>query len=104
MRRLASLAVLTALAAGSASPVLAGSTPGRFVHPADANKDQKVSKAEWLASGESVDGFRAADANRDGFVIGPEFANWFMKKEGIGPFQSSAAPKPPGPVNRLVER
>jgi hypothetical protein len=103
MRRLVRLAVVSAIAAGLASPALA-KTPGRFVHPADANKDEKVSKAEWLASGESDDGFRAADADRDGFVIGPEFANWFMKKEGIGPFQSSAASKPLSPVNRLVER
>lgn len=104
MRRTFRLAVLSAFAVGLASPALAGPAPGRFIHPADTNKDEKVSKAEWIASGEAVDGFQAADADRDGFVIGPEFATWFMKKEGIGPFQSTSAPKPPGPVNRLVER
>lgn len=102
MRRLVRLAILPILAAGLASPVFAG-TPGRFIHPADRNKDEKVTKAEWLASGESAEGFRAADANRDGVVVGPEFAAWFMKKEGIAPFQSSAR-QPAGPVNRLVER
>lgn len=102
MRRLTSLALVSAIAAGLASPALA-KTPGRFIHPADTNKDEKVSRAEWLASGETTKGFRAADADRDGFVIGPEFAEWFMKKEGIAPFQSSAR-QPTGAVNRLVER
>lgn len=103
MRRLVRLALISAVAAAAAGPALAEKA-GRFIHPADSNRDEKVSKAEWLASGESAQGFRAADTDRDGFVIGPEFATWFMKKEGIGPFQASAAAKPPGAVNRLVER
>jgi hypothetical protein len=102
MRRLVRLAFMSAAAAGLASPAFA-EPPGRFIHPADSNKDEKVSKAEWLASGETAEGFGAADANRDGVVVGPEFATWFMKKEGIGPFQSSAR-DPAAPVDRLVKR
>lgn len=102
MRRLVRLALLSAFGAGLASPALAES-PARFSHPADRNKDQKISKAEWLSSGENTEGFRAADADRDGFVVGPEFATWFMKREGIAPFQSSARDAA-APVNRLVKR
>ncbi len=95
--------VSAVIAAVAAVPALAGPRDGRFLHPADVNQDEKVSKAEWLASGEDAAGFRAADVNRDGAVNGPEFARWFMAKEGIAPVQASAR-QPPGAVNRLVER
>lgn len=103
MRSLVRLTVLSALAAGLAGPALADAAQGRFIHPADADKNQKVSRAEWLSSGESAATFRAADTNRDGFVVGPEFAAWFMKKEGIAPFRASARDAA-ATVDRLVKR
>ena len=87
----------------AAAPAQARSHSGRFHHPADADKDERITRAEWLASGEDATGFRSADVNRDGAVTGPEFARWFMAKEGIAPVAASAR-QPASPVDRLVER
>lgn len=101
--RLAHLAIAAAACAGLAAPALAKPPEGRFIHPADTNQDERITKAEWTSSGESPAGFKAADADRDGAVDGPEFAAWFMAKEGITPLQASAR-QSAGPVNRFVER
>ena len=102
--RLVHLALVCATFAGSAAaPALAAPQTSRFLHPADVNRDEKVSRSEWLASGEDAAGFHAADVNRDGVVTGPEFARWFMAKEGIAPLQTSARQSARA-VNRLVER
>ena len=103
MRPVGLVLLAALLAGGTVAPALAGPQAGRFLHPADANKDEQISKAEWLASKEDAAGFRAADRNRDGAVSGPEFARWFMDKEGIAPLQTSAR-QPAGAVHRFVER
>jgi hypothetical protein len=72
------LAALSTLAAASAS--LAAGVPGKFIHPADTNKDQKIDKAEWVKYGSPAADFAKADANKDGFIDGPEMVN-FMHPE-----------------------
>ncbi|HEY9216626.1 MAG TPA: hypothetical protein VIO94_01150 [Phenylobacterium sp.] len=100
--RLGRFVLFAVAVAGMAAPAMA-QPRGRFLHPADTNGDERLSRSEWKASGESVEGFRAADANRDGVVTGQEFANWFMAKEGISPIQASAH-RPAGAVDRIVQR
>ena len=39
---------------------------------ADANKDGKWDKAEWLAAGRREMGFNMIDTDKDGFVTQPE--------------------------------
>ena len=46
---------------------------GKFIHPADKNKDQRIDPAEWVAMGEARANFTKADKNRDGKLDGPEF-------------------------------
>jgi hypothetical protein len=77
--RLFALALSAALA--FAAPALAA-----FLHPADANKDQKISKAEWTAF-KSFDPaqFAKADKNHDGYVDGPEFMAWDAAGRGKAP-------------------
>jgi hypothetical protein len=59
---------------------------GQFLHPADTDKDQKISKAEWTAF-KSFDPaqFEKADANHDGQVDGDEFAAWDAAGRGAKP-------------------
>lgn len=66
------LAALATLAAAGAS-LAAGAPPaGKFIHPADTNKDQKIDKAEWVKFGSPAADFAKADTNKDGFIDGPE--------------------------------
>lgn len=77
MRTLALAAsALVVLAAGAAQ------AQGRFVHPADTNKDQKIDSKEWAAYKLPPAEFAKADANKDGGVNGPEFVAWNMKQPG----------------------
>ena len=57
-----------------------------FIHPADTNKDGKISQAEWTAF-KSFDPaqFAKADTNHDGFVDGPEFMAWDAAGRGKAP-------------------
>lgn len=68
---------LTLIAAGAAQ-----AQGGRFVHPADANKDQKIDSKEWAAYKLPAAEFAKADTNKDGGVDGPEFVAWNMKQPG----------------------
>jgi hypothetical protein len=79
----------TALCAATLALGAAGSAAaqeGQFLHPADTNKDQKISKAEWTAF-KSFDPaqFEKADANHDGQVDGDEFAAWDAAGRGAKP-------------------
>ena len=65
------LAALSTLGATSAS-LAAGAPAGKFIHPADTNKDQKIDKAEWVKYGSAAADFAKADTNKDGFIDGPE--------------------------------
>ncbi len=70
------LAALCTLAA--AGPSLAAGAPpaGKFIHPADTNKDQKIDKAEWVKYGNAASDFAKADTNKDGFIDGPEMVGF----------------------------
>lgn len=72
--RLTSLILAAAVLAGSAS--MAAAVEGRFIHPADTNKDDRISKAEWVAYKLPAADFAAADKNKDGLIDGPEFVAW----------------------------
>ena len=71
---LTAAALLTATTAAQAQ--------GKFIHPADKNKDQKIDRAEWVAGGFPAKDFPAADTNKDGGVNGPEFVAWNNKQAG----------------------
>jgi len=66
------LAALSTLGAASASLAAEAKPAGKFIHPADTNKDQKIDKAEWVKYGSAAADFAKADTNKDGFVNGPE--------------------------------
>jgi hypothetical protein len=66
------LAALSTLGAASASLAAPAPPAGKFIHPADTNKDQKIDKAEWVKYGSAAADFVKADTNKDGFVNGPE--------------------------------
>ncbi|WP_421931743.1 hypothetical protein [Phenylobacterium sp.] len=72
MRHRLILAGLAAL--GLTSTALAAE--GRFIHPADTNKDDRISKTEWVAYKLPPEAFAKADRNGDGLVDGPEFVDW----------------------------
>ncbi len=63
--------ILAAAFAGSAS--LASAAEGRFIHPADTNKDDRIDKAEWVAYKLPAADFAKADTDHDGKINGPEF-------------------------------
>lgn len=60
----------------------AAQAQGKFIHPADTNKDQKIDRAEWIAGGFPAAQFVLADTNKDGGVNGPEFVTWNNKQPG----------------------
>ena len=75
--RLFVVAALFAASAASAQPApptdAAGMAAGRAkLIAADANKDGKWDKAEWLAAGRREMGFAFMDADKDGFVTTDE--------------------------------
>lgn len=69
-------------AAALALSVSAANAQGRFLHPADTNKDQKIDRAEWVAGGFAAAEFAKADVNKDGGVTGPEFVDWNNRQAG----------------------
>ena len=75
---------LGALALGFAAQ--ASAEEGKFLHPADLNKDQKISKAEWTAfKSFAPDQFAKADGNKDGQVDKTEFLAWDAAGRGAKP-------------------
>jgi hypothetical protein len=84
MIRTMTAVLLGAAALGFAAQ--ASAAQGKFIHPADTNKDQKISKAEWAAyKSLPADQFAKADANGDGAVDGPEFVAWDSAGRGAKP-------------------
>lgn len=69
------------LAAALAVASTAMAAEGRFIHPADTNKDDRLSKAEWLAYKLPAAAFAQADKNRDGLIDGPEFGAWYIAQQ-----------------------
>ncbi|MDP3854236.1 hypothetical protein [Phenylobacterium sp.] len=49
---------------------------GRFIHPADTSKDDRIEKAEWVAYKLPAAEFAKADKDGDGKINGPEFVAW----------------------------
>ena len=72
--RLTSLILAAAVIGGSASVALAAE--GRFIHPADTSKDDRIDKTEWVAYKLPAADFAKADKNKDGKIDGPEFVAW----------------------------
>ena len=77
-----------ALALLAATPALAQdttpSTPRERLMAADANKDGKWSKEEWLAAGRREMGFAMIDADKDGFVTQPELMEGMKRMQAMG--------------------
>ena len=69
-------------AAALLAATTAAQAQGKFIHPADKNKDQKIDRAEWVAGGFPAAQFAVADTNKDGGVNGPEFVTWNSKQPG----------------------
>jgi hypothetical protein len=84
MIRSLSAVVLGALALGLAGQAVA--EEGKFLHPADLNKDQKISKSEWTAFKDfDAAQFAKADTNKDGQVDKTEFLAWDAAGRGAKP-------------------
>ena len=69
------------LAAALAAASTALAAEGRFIHPADTNKDDRLSKAEWAAYKLPAAEFAKVDKNGDGLIDGPEFGAWYMAQQ-----------------------
>jgi len=74
------MARLTTLFALGLTASLAAATAqaaeGRFIHPADTNKDDRISRQEWVAYKLPAAEFDKADTDADGLINGPEFVAW----------------------------
>ncbi|WP_084706715.1 hypothetical protein [Sandarakinorhabdus limnophila] len=76
---------LTLLAATPAfAQAAAPATPRERLMAADANKDGKWSKEEWLAAGRREMGFAMIDADKDGFVTQPELMEGMKRMQAMG--------------------
>jgi hypothetical protein len=76
MRKIALALVALSTLAGASGALAQAKPAGKFIHPADLNKDQKIDKAEWVKYGQPAADFAKADTNKDGGVDGPEFVNF----------------------------
>ena len=74
------LILAAAALAGSAS--LAQAAEGRFIHPADTNKDDRIDKTEWVAYKLPAADFDKADTDHDGKINGPEFVAYHSAHQG----------------------
>jgi hypothetical protein len=70
--------------AAPAAPAPAQSAAGQRLMAADADKDGKWSKDEWLAAGRREMGFNLIDADKDGFVSRPELAEGMKRMRAMG--------------------
>jgi hypothetical protein len=89
MRLLLALALLAAApaVAQTAPPAAAPAAPANpreRLMAADANKDGKWSKEEWLAAGRREMGFAMIDADKDGFVTQPELMEGMKRMRAMG--------------------
>lgn len=82
--RLALVITAALLAAPALAQQPAPATPRERLMAADANKDGKWSKAEWLAAGRREMGFNLLDADKDGFVSQPELAEGMKRMQAMG--------------------
>lgn len=71
MRTITAIALAAAAVAGTAF-----AAEGRFIHPADTSKDDRIDRSEWIAYRLPALEFAKADKNRDGKIDGPEFVAW----------------------------
>lgn len=78
----ASLLLATAAEAQTAPAGQAGDARAKLM-AADADKDGKWDKAEWLAAGRRERGFAFLDADKDGFVSQPELKEGMAKLQAI---------------------
>jgi hypothetical protein len=89
MRLLPLIALLAATPAlaqtpPAAPPPAAPASPRERLMAADANKDGKWSKEEWLAAGRREMGFTMLDADKDGFVTQPELMDGMKRMRAMG--------------------
>ena len=85
MRLFLALSLLTAAPAlAQTPPAAAPASPRERLLAADANKDGKWSKEEWLAAGRREMGFNMIDADKDGFVTQPELIEGMKRMQAMG--------------------
>jgi EF hand len=78
------LAVTLLAAAPAFAQTAPPATPRERLIAADANKDGKWSKEEWLAAGRREMGFAMIDADKDGFVTQPELMEGMKRMQAMG--------------------
>lgn len=82
--RLIVLSLLIAAPAFAQAAAPAPTTARERLIAADANKDGKWSKDEWLAAGRREMGFALLDADKDGFVSQAELMEGMKRMQAMG--------------------